>query len=259
VRIKNYFTFRKFGTNLLFLLGISLLLVACAPPLIPEPPLSEPAPEGVAKLPNPAAVFCENQGYAYEIRTDAAGNQYGVCIFPDSSECDGWAYYRGECTQEQVEATEKIAINIVDEAGLAQTQKITVLKLDPDAPVSHQPMNFISEPAVVAEILASLNSDVHLMPRARCPAPFTLRFHLADGTFQEIGYACELQTPSFLRGDQDFWHGKDALAPDGFNALLCPHLTGEIKNTLNVFEWLSTLPLTTVRGDAETQSRQDLR
>jgi putative hemolysin len=50
-----------------------------------------------AELPNPASVYCEEQGYRVEIRTDDEGNQYGVCVFPDGSECDEWAFFRGEC------------------------------------------------------------------------------------------------------------------------------------------------------------------
>jgi hypothetical protein len=42
-------------------------------------------------------MYCEKQGYPVEIRTDENGGQVGVCIFPDGSECDEWAYYRGEC------------------------------------------------------------------------------------------------------------------------------------------------------------------
>jgi putative hemolysin len=52
-------------------------------------------------LPNPASVHCEEQGYTLEIRTDANGNQYGVCIFPDGSECEEWQFFRGECTYEE--------------------------------------------------------------------------------------------------------------------------------------------------------------
>ncbi len=48
-------------------------------------------------MPNPASAFCESQGYRLEIRTASDGSQNGVCIFPDGSECDEWAYYRGEC------------------------------------------------------------------------------------------------------------------------------------------------------------------
>lgn len=52
---------------------------------------------GDAELPNPAAAYCEDQGYRVEIRTDADGNQSGFCIFDDGSECDEWAFFRGEC------------------------------------------------------------------------------------------------------------------------------------------------------------------
>jgi hypothetical protein len=50
-----------------------------------------------ANMPNPAAVYCEQQGYRVEIRTATDGSQTGYCIFPDDSECDEWMFYRGEC------------------------------------------------------------------------------------------------------------------------------------------------------------------
>jgi putative hemolysin len=51
-----------------------------------------------AGMPNPASVFCEQNGNKLEIHTAADGSQSGVCIFPDgSASCDEWAYYRGEC------------------------------------------------------------------------------------------------------------------------------------------------------------------
>jgi hypothetical protein len=46
---------------------------------------------------NPASVYCEKQSNRLEIRTAVDGNQSGVCIFPDGSECDEWAYFHGEC------------------------------------------------------------------------------------------------------------------------------------------------------------------
>lgn len=63
------------------------------PPAIP-PVLTNP-PQ--ANMPNPASTYCERQGNRLEIRTAADGSQSGVCIFPDGSECDEWAYFRGEC------------------------------------------------------------------------------------------------------------------------------------------------------------------
>ena len=51
----------------------------------------------LADMPNPASVYCEEQGYRSEIRTASDGSQTGYCIFPDGSECDEWAFYRREC------------------------------------------------------------------------------------------------------------------------------------------------------------------
>ena len=50
-----------------------------------------------AGLPNPASVYCEEQGGTVDIRTDADGGQIGMCIFADGSECEEWAFYRGTC------------------------------------------------------------------------------------------------------------------------------------------------------------------
>ncbi|GAH20436.1 unnamed protein product, partial [marine sediment metagenome] len=30
-------------------------------------------------------------------REDEEGNQYGVCLFPDGSECDAWSFLKGKC------------------------------------------------------------------------------------------------------------------------------------------------------------------
>lgn len=48
-------------------------------------------------MPNPASVYCEENGGTLEIRTDESGGQVGICVFPDGSQCDEWAFYRGEC------------------------------------------------------------------------------------------------------------------------------------------------------------------
>jgi len=52
--------------------------------------------ESAPGLPNPASEFCADQGYRVEIRTEAGG-EVGYCIFSDGSECEEWAFYRGEC------------------------------------------------------------------------------------------------------------------------------------------------------------------
>jgi len=73
-------------------------LAACTSP--------QPAPESQMALPNPASVFCEENGGVLEIRQDTDGNQFGVCVFPDGSECDEWAFYRGECAPKSAAPTQ---------------------------------------------------------------------------------------------------------------------------------------------------------
>jgi len=84
------------------LMCLSFLLTSCAPTTVP-----------VQNMPNPASVYCEQNGGTLEIRSDAAGNQSGVCIFPDGSECDEWAYFRGECapTRSSPEPTDEVIDN----------------------------------------------------------------------------------------------------------------------------------------------------
>lgn len=82
--------------NILFTV-LLMVLAACAVPQMQT--TSDPTvidlPE--AGIPNPASVYCTQQGNQHEIRTADDGSQYGTCIFPDGSTCDEWAYFRGEC------------------------------------------------------------------------------------------------------------------------------------------------------------------
>ena len=76
---------------------ILISLTACTTPQAQA--TTEPAATDLPQvgMPNPASVYCEQQGNKLEIRTSADGSQNGICIFPDGSTCDEWAYYRGEC------------------------------------------------------------------------------------------------------------------------------------------------------------------
>ena len=76
-------------TNLSFgIMFLVLLLTACGQ-VKPESP-------GLA---NPASVYCQELGYEEETREGEWG-QYGMCIFPDGSECDTWDFFTGKCGQE---------------------------------------------------------------------------------------------------------------------------------------------------------------
>ena len=74
------------------ILVLCLTLTACSADKLPA---ATETPQ--VNMPNPAALYCKEKGYTYEIRTAADGSQSGVCIFPDKSECDDWEYFRGEC------------------------------------------------------------------------------------------------------------------------------------------------------------------
>ena len=86
-------------------LTIIFLLTSCATPPTQLTSDSVPtqSPESLtgdnpqANMPNPASAYCVEQGFRSEIRTTADGSQTGYCIFPDGSECDEWAFFRGEC------------------------------------------------------------------------------------------------------------------------------------------------------------------
>ena len=75
---------------------ILLALTACKAPQIQAP---QPAGTGIppANMPNPASVYCKQNGNKLEIHTANNGSQSGLCVFPDGSTCDEWAYFRGEC------------------------------------------------------------------------------------------------------------------------------------------------------------------
>ncbi|MEZ4518836.1 MAG: DUF333 domain-containing protein [Chloroflexota bacterium] len=46
---------------------------------------------------NPAAQYCEEHGYTFDVITRDTGGQCGVCIYPDGSMCNAWGYYHGIC------------------------------------------------------------------------------------------------------------------------------------------------------------------
>ena len=63
------------------------------------------------QIANPASVNCENQGGKLEIRKDNQGNESGFCVFPNGSECEEWAFFRGGCKKgESKPGTPKITV-----------------------------------------------------------------------------------------------------------------------------------------------------
>ncbi len=120
-------------TILSLIVGILLLLGGCSQPTeVVSTPITEKTNVSVA---NPASVYCEKQGYQVVIRTAADGSQSGVCILPDGSECDEWAFFRGECKPK--DATPSVANKVVEAAKIflanqlgIDASQITVFSLE---------------------------------------------------------------------------------------------------------------------------------
>ena len=63
------------------------------------PVSSVPQPES-GQVANPASVNCINKDGKLEIRKDASGGEFGMCIFPNGQECEEWAFMRGQCSSD---------------------------------------------------------------------------------------------------------------------------------------------------------------
>lgn len=69
--------------------------------------VAEPAEQAnTTALANPASVNCLDKGGQIEIKKNADGGEYGMCIFPNGKECEEWAFFRGECSPEEAKIYE---------------------------------------------------------------------------------------------------------------------------------------------------------
>ena len=76
--------------------ALSLLVLSACSARTPQPATATATLDTIT-IANPASAYCEEQGFELETRTAQDGSQYGVCMFEDDTECEEWAYYRGEC------------------------------------------------------------------------------------------------------------------------------------------------------------------
>ncbi len=83
--------------TLLWRLTLTLIVLLAACSTSQPSPAPTPSQAPPAKLANPASVYCEEHGGKLELKQDASGGMIGICRFPDKSECEEWAFMRGEC------------------------------------------------------------------------------------------------------------------------------------------------------------------
>jgi len=84
----------------------AVLLTVCWQRGAASPPAVDVAVDDIAStcsgnapgMANPAAVYCRELGYEYEI-ADTDEGQSGICIFPDGSRCNEWSFLQGKCGQ----------------------------------------------------------------------------------------------------------------------------------------------------------------
>jgi putative hemolysin len=102
------------------LLVVVVLVAACGPQPSPTP---EAAGQEIA---NPASEYCVQQGGTLDIRMEASG-EVGYCQFADGSECEEWAFMRGECKPGQ--PTAEVAQPEPSEDIIARAAKLKPLDM----------------------------------------------------------------------------------------------------------------------------------
>jgi putative hemolysin len=94
-KLVEFSTQKKEKMKRIFTFTIILMALAACTSLRVQ--TSEATEIPLPNMPNPASVYCEQNGNTLEIQTADDGSQSGVCVFPNGSTCDEWAYFRGEC------------------------------------------------------------------------------------------------------------------------------------------------------------------
>lgn len=176
-----------------FPLFLIFLLIACSTP--PTQPTIAPAPTNAPQvdMPNPASVYCTQQGNKLEIRTAADGSQSGVCIFPVGSECDEWAYYRGECgptppvTETPIVPTQTSTGGIVIPQGNPMPAG-AIIDPRPDRPDPTEGLiSYNTDGLVLGELLAPHAAEIHAAGHYPGSLSFPLVFHSFELESQEHG------------------------------------------------------------------------
>jgi hypothetical protein len=106
----------------------------------------------------------------------------------------------------KIEIYETISAEVTDSPGVVKAHVVHRLT--------------ISDSQVIAQLVAALDADLALGPRARVPTPYVLEFHLDNGTVQSLGYAITGENPGILRGEQGFFQEQDAQPPVEFENLI---------------------------------------
>ncbi len=100
-------------TKFMIILGLmiaGLVVAGCASPQ-----------DNNNQIANPASVYCNDKGGVLSI-VDTEEGQIGICTLADGTECEEWAYFRGECPM----------VACTEEAKLCPDGVTTVVREGPD-------------------------------------------------------------------------------------------------------------------------------
>ena len=81
-------------------------------------------------MPNPAAVYCEQQGGTVNIVKDAEGNEKGMCKLGDGTEVDEWEYYRANNPATEEVTTEEATTEETTTEQPSNTESVEALTGD---------------------------------------------------------------------------------------------------------------------------------
>jgi putative hemolysin len=176
--------------------------------------------EPTTGLANPAAVYCEEQGYTLEMRTAADGGQYGVCIFPDGSECEEWAFYRGECSPGS-----PVAEQPTETPAPAPTETATAQPTETPTPVEPaetwvyvdlMPDQSGTTVAWIDSLSGAANSVPAPGTRYQVVGEWVYYQEGINGTVHRVNGAGQDERFDFMDIPEDYWDSLDwVISPDG--------------------------------------------
>lgn len=70
-------------------------------------PTQEPVSDAGDITTNKASVYCQEQGGTVEVRNDADGKRYGVCVMPGGKECNIWNFLMEKTCSPSAKASNK--------------------------------------------------------------------------------------------------------------------------------------------------------
>jgi len=148
-------------------------------------PGQTPAATVEPEVANPASVFCQEQGGQLEIRTGADGGQFGVCLFADGSQCDEWAFYRGECGPAG-QAVPTPALSGVPAPDVAVEELLAQIQLPADAYTDSPALLPLVAPEGSSPLWALYSTGMRNYELDPVPAHFLAIFTRDDAGWQEL-------------------------------------------------------------------------